>query len=68
MSVSGATSTPSWSTANSAVATVDSSGLVSMVGKGTTTLICKSSQRAHLYGSMQRLIPNFDPYNTRAGA
>lgn len=41
MRVSGTTSTPSWSTANSAVATVDSSGLVSMVGKGTTTLICK---------------------------
>lgn len=39
--LSGTTSTPSWSVSNPAIATVDSSGTVTRVGIGTTTLICK---------------------------
>ncbi|MCI6256783.1 MAG: Ig-like domain-containing protein [Clostridiales bacterium] len=40
MSVSGATGTPVWSIGNTAVATVSETGLVTMVGKGNTTLTC----------------------------
>ena len=40
MEVSGTTSTPTWSIANTAIATVDSSGKVTRVGIGTTTLTC----------------------------
>lgn len=40
MEVSGAASTPTWSIANTAIATVDSSGKVTRVGIGTTTLTC----------------------------
>ncbi|MBU5435706.1 Ig-like domain-containing protein [Pseudoflavonifractor sp. MSJ-37] len=41
MRVSGTSSTPAWSTTDSAVATVDANGLITMAGKGTTTLVCK---------------------------
>lgn len=40
MEVSGTTSTPTWSIANTAIATVDSTGKVTRVGIGTTTLTC----------------------------
>lgn len=40
VTVSGTTSTPTWSIANTAIATVDSTGKVTRVGIGTTTLTC----------------------------
>ena len=40
MVVSGTTSTPTWSIENTAIATVDSSGKVTRVGRGNTTLTC----------------------------
>lgn len=40
MEVSGTTSTPAWSIADTSVATVSSTGLVTRVGRGSTTLTC----------------------------
>ncbi|MCD7947351.1 MAG: Ig-like domain-containing protein [Oscillospiraceae bacterium] len=40
MKASGVTGTPVWNIGNTAVATISSSGVVTYVGKGTTTITC----------------------------
>lgn len=40
MKVNGTTSTPTWSVKNSAVASITSDGIVTPVGRGTTTILC----------------------------
>lgn len=40
MKVNGTTSTPAWSVKNSSVASITSDGVVTPVGRGTTTIVC----------------------------
>lgn len=40
MKVNGTSSTPTWSVKNSAVASITSDGVVTPVGRGTTTILC----------------------------